>query len=257
MVTESNAPQSNTIAGVVLAAGSGTRLRPLTHELPKALCPVANIALVDWALDSLGTVTPDLAVNTHHGAEAIHQHLGSREGVKISYEEPVALGTAGALARLASWIGDRPVVAVNADMWHNADLVEFVQRWRGEDPAVLTTTPGPFGPRSDVVASITAPQDLATLAERPSGMWESLWSARVEEGRLQTVHTDALAVDCGRPSDYLSANLLASGGASVIAEDATVLGKVTDSVVWSGATVGPTEELHSAIRTPRVTVLIR
>ncbi|HLF41375.1 MAG TPA: sugar phosphate nucleotidyltransferase, partial [Acidimicrobiia bacterium] len=50
-------------AGVVLAAGLGTRLRPLTDLRPKALCPVGNVALVDLALARLDGLCPDVAVN--------------------------------------------------------------------------------------------------------------------------------------------------------------------------------------------------
>jgi NDP-sugar pyrophosphorylase family protein len=259
---EATGPIGDEIAGVVLAAGAGTRLRPLTQELPKALCPVANVALVDWALESVEAVTPDVAVNTHHGADQFHDHFASRtsgssRGVRISHEEPEALGTAGALAKLAAWIDGRPALTVNADMWHRGDLLEFVRRWDNESPAILTTTPGPFGARSSVVASITPPAEVGGLRPVPSGLWETLWAGLVERGRLQTLHTDSFAVDCGRPADYLRANLIASGGDSVVAEDAHMDGTVEKSVVWSGARVGHSEVLRCAIRTPKSTVLVR
>src|SRR5581483_10806569 len=53
------------VKGIVLAAGAGTRLRPLTELLPKALCPVGNRPLLDFALDRLRTVTDEVAVNVH------------------------------------------------------------------------------------------------------------------------------------------------------------------------------------------------
>ena len=63
------------IAGVVLAAGAGTRLAPLTRILPKALCPVGGTALVDHALARVRPLSDAVAVNLHHGAAAIHAHL--------------------------------------------------------------------------------------------------------------------------------------------------------------------------------------
>ena len=53
------------VAGVVLAAGAGTRLRPLTDERPKAMCPVGNVPLVDHALARVAPYAGSLAVNVH------------------------------------------------------------------------------------------------------------------------------------------------------------------------------------------------
>ena len=86
-------------AGVVLAAGAGTRLRPLTDLRPKALCPVGGRPLLDLALDRLephtGTGPRHLAVNAHHHAEQVVDHVGRR--AHLSLEQPEPLGTAGAL----------------------------------------------------------------------------------------------------------------------------------------------------------------
>src|SRR3546814_7155381 len=81
------------LAGVVLAAGAGTRLRPLTLLRPKVLCPVGNVPLIDLALARLGSVG-SVAVNVHHGRAMLDAHLDP--GVHRSYEESL-LGTAGAL----------------------------------------------------------------------------------------------------------------------------------------------------------------
>ena len=58
---------STDLAGVVLAAGLGTRLRPLTLVRPKPLCPVGDRPLLDHALDRMAAVAGDVAVNVHHG----------------------------------------------------------------------------------------------------------------------------------------------------------------------------------------------
>lgn len=86
------------LVGVVLAAGEGRRLRPLTSLRPKPLCPVANRALVDWALDRLAPHVTRLAVNAHHLAGQLDAHLAGT-GVHVSHEEHL-LGSAGALGRL-------------------------------------------------------------------------------------------------------------------------------------------------------------
>ena len=61
----------DSLAGVVLAAGPGTRLLPLTRLRPKALCPVANVALVDLALARARSATADVAANVHHHREML------------------------------------------------------------------------------------------------------------------------------------------------------------------------------------------
>src|SRR3954469_19578972 len=97
---------ADSVAGVVLAAGAGTRLAPLTRLRPKALCPVDNVALVDHAITRASSATSALAVNAHHGLAQLEQHLVTRGGpeVHLSVERDRALGTAGALGQLRGWI---------------------------------------------------------------------------------------------------------------------------------------------------------
>lgn len=97
------------LVGVALAAGSGTRLAPLSGLLPKALCPVGNRTLVDLALDRLEQVTPNMAVNAHHFADEVLRHIDKEwaGAVAVSTESGEALGTAGALSRLRPWIDGR------------------------------------------------------------------------------------------------------------------------------------------------------
>ena len=66
--------------------------------------------------------------------------------------------------------------------------------------------------------------------------------------------TEATAVDCGTPADYLRANMLASGGAAVVEPGAVVEGEVVRSVVWAGERVGPGERLVDAVRAAGVTL---
>ena len=88
------------MVGVVLAAGRGTRLRPLTRLRPKALCPVGNVPLVDLALERVRPAVDEVAVNLHHGRRTLDRHLA--QDVHRSIEEDEPLGTAGALGNLRS-----------------------------------------------------------------------------------------------------------------------------------------------------------
>ena len=116
---------ADSVAGVVLAAGAGTRLHPLTLERPKPLCPFGTATLVDRAISQLNAVTAAVAVNAHHGADALVAHLGGRIHVSVESE---LLGTGGALGRLRSWIDGRDVVVANADTVHDVDLSVAVTR---------------------------------------------------------------------------------------------------------------------------------
>jgi len=200
------------LAAVVLAAGAGTRLRPLTRLRPKALCPVDNVPLVDLAVGWVRNVTGAVAVNVHHGRAAMESHLAGR--VHLSIEESEALGTAGGVARLMDWIDGRATLTMNADAWHDADLEAFVRGWDGDRVRLLI--PGEeFGPRARIVASLLPWPDVERLQPTPSGLYEVCWKPAHDAGRLDVAHHDGVFFDCGTPGSYLAANMAASDGRSV------------------------------------------
>jgi NDP-sugar pyrophosphorylase family protein len=200
-----------------------------------------------------------IAVNVHHGAEQLLAHLGAHHpDVHVSWEREQALGTAGALGFARGWLDGRAVLVVNADAWCSADLAAFVRDWDGTRIRLVVVGDEPFGPRSRVVAALHPWSTVADLAPEPSGLWEARWRAALADGAIEWVAYDGPFVDCGTPSDYLRANLEASGGVPVVGEGARVDGEVDDSVVWPGATVARGERLYRAIRaSDSVTVLVR
>ena len=118
------------LVGVVLAAGRGTRLRPLTRLRPKALCPVGNVPLVDLALERVRPAVDAVAVNLHHGRRTLDAHLAA--DVHRSVEEEQPLGTAGALGHLRDWIDGRAGAGRQRDAWCPGSLDAFVDGWDGE-----------------------------------------------------------------------------------------------------------------------------
>lgn len=250
---------SGDLAGVVLAAGAGTRLRPLTDVRPKPLCTVDRRPLLDWALDRLAPHCRDVAVNVHHHAAQMLDVL-SRRDVHVSHEEPVALGTAGALGRLRGWLGGRAVMVTNSDAWHpagsDAVLADLVAGWDGRRPRLLcVAAPGAeFGDLRYVGTALLPWWAVRDLPAEPSGLYEVSWAALHEQGRLDLVRTDLPVLDCGTPRDYLLANLAASGGRAVVEDGAVVEGEVVRSVVWAGETVGTDERLVDAVRAAGVTL---
>jgi len=252
------------VAGVVLAAGAGTRLRPLTDLRPKALCPVGGVPLLDHALDRLapltGTGADRVAVNAHAHAGQVAAHCDRRGDVRLSVE-PDPLGTAGALGLLRPWLDGRPVVVTNADSYLPDGLGTLLTGWDGERCRLLCApSPGPgdfpsTAPGLRYVGAAVLPWSaVRDLAATPSGLYEVLWRDAERRGTLELVTVEqvtgggTVAVDCGTPADYLRANLHASGGRSVVGAGATVLGTLHRCVVWDGAWVGPGEHLRDAVR---------
>jgi NDP-sugar pyrophosphorylase family protein len=108
------------LAALVLAAGRGERLRPLTDTTPKPLLEVGGRTLLDQALERVASVVPldpsRVAVNAHWLADQIASDVGDR--VHLSVEQPEALGTAGAIGKLRDWLGERDLLVTNGDAWH-------------------------------------------------------------------------------------------------------------------------------------------
>ncbi len=237
------------LAAVVLAAGAGTRLRPLTDVRPKALCPVGNVPLVDLALERVRPLTPRVAVNVHHGRALLEAHLAGR--VHLSVEESEPLGTAGALGRLRPWIEGRPTVVVNADAWQRVDLSRLLTGCDGERVRLLVVDDpgrGDFGRWRHCGASLMPWTEVRRLPATPAGLYEACWGRRWVEGTLELVPAPGPYFDCGTPPDYLAANLTASGGSSVVGAGARVEGELVRSVVWPAGVVHRHERLVECIR---------
>lgn len=253
----------DSLAGVVLAAGAGTRLAPLTQVLPKALCPVGGVALVDLAVERVAAVTDDIWVNVHHGAAALLPHLAALRtargaAVRVSHEQEVALGTAGALGNLRSELAGRAVVVVNADGWSRQHLEPLLAGWDGERVRLLVPGSDPFGPTSTVAACLLPWSEVAPLSVEPAGLYERCWAPAWAAGRLEVIEHRGDFVDCGTPADYLRANLIASGGSTVVGAGSRVHGRAERCVLWEGVEVRAGEVLHDAIRaTDRMTVYVR
>lgn len=202
-----------TLAAVVLAAGRGERLRPLTDSTPKPLLRVGTTTLLDAALARVETVLTlvpaDVAVNANWLADQIIGHVGER--AFMSVEEPEALGTAGAIGQLRPWIGDRDVLIVNSDVWYDGplDVAGFVGGWDGVRPRLLVVSDDArpdFAGRWRFAGMSLLPRHLVEeLQPVPSGLYEVVWS-RTE---IDLVPTDVTYIDCGTPADLERARAMA------------------------------------------------
>ena len=108
-------------SAMVLAAGLGTRMRPLTESLPKPLVPVCGKPLIDHVLDKLAASGVEtVVVNVHYFADELEQHLRSRRRprIAISDERARLLGTGGGVAKALPQLGAAPFFLINSDtLW--------------------------------------------------------------------------------------------------------------------------------------------
>lgn len=131
---------------MVLAAGLGTRMRPLTNDRPKALVEVQGRALIDHVLDRLADAgVAQAVVNVHWFAERLEQHLAARgrgPQIVISDERAELLETGGGLKKARPLLGDDPVFVANIDsVWIDRGdaLGDLARLWNPEtmDAALL------------------------------------------------------------------------------------------------------------------------
>lgn len=139
---------------MVLAAGLGTRLKPITDHTPKPLVSVAGRTLLDRCLDRLVEAGVTRAVvNIHWLGNQIRDHLADRRDITItlSDETDLLLETGGGLVKALPLLGDTPVFAVNADLI-----------WRDEGPSSLQRLADAFDPTRMDALLLLHPRERAT-----------------------------------------------------------------------------------------------
>lgn len=131
---------------MILAAGRGERMRPLTDHTPKPLLPVAGRALIDYHLEALARAgLREVVINHAHLGVQIEAALGngSRHGLRISYsaEPEGALETGGGILQALSKLGPDPFLVINGDIWTDYDYARLPQRLDGLAHLVLVDNP--------------------------------------------------------------------------------------------------------------------
>jgi N-acetyl-alpha-D-muramate 1-phosphate uridylyltransferase len=129
---------------IVLAAGLGKRMLPITASIPKPLVKVAGQSLIDFALDKLHEAGIEkVIVNVHHFADMLEGHLRTRifPRIVISDERPELLETGGGVKKALPLLGDDPFITFNSDsMWiegEEPNLRRLVAAWAPERMDIL------------------------------------------------------------------------------------------------------------------------
>jgi MurNAc alpha-1-phosphate uridylyltransferase len=133
--------KSSPKTAMVLAAGLGTRMRPLTDNLPKALIPVAGRTLLDRVLDKLVEAGVERAVvNVHHFADQVEAHLASRTDLEIliSDERAGLLDSGGGIQHARALLGEDPIFLANIDsLWLEGATPALEALKRAWDPGAM------------------------------------------------------------------------------------------------------------------------
>lgn len=137
---------------VLLAAGLGTRMRPLTDDMPKAMLPFWGKPIVGHVIDLVrGWGVREILVNAHHAPDPLIRYLRNRpkDGVmiNISFESDL-LGTGGALKRAAWFTDDEPFWIVNTDVAMDVSPLPFLAEFREKSPIAVLWLDARTGPRT-------------------------------------------------------------------------------------------------------------
>jgi MurNAc alpha-1-phosphate uridylyltransferase len=217
---------------MVLAAGLGTRMRPLTDDRPKALVEVAGKPLIDHMLDRLTEAGAQKAVvNVHYFADRLEDHLATleRPRIVISDERALLLETGGGLKKARPLLGEAPVWAANIDsVWIEGPTPALSALAAAWDPqrmdaclllAPLENTLGfegvgdffleddgrlthrgaaPAAPYAYIGVQIIKPQTVDDGPEGPFSLF-GVWMKMIEQGRLYGVVMDGFWMHVGDP----------------------------------------------------------
>ncbi len=226
---------------MVLAAGLGTRMRPLTDTCPKPLIKTGGKVLMDHLLDPLAAAgVKRVVVNVHYLADQVEAHARTRTDmdVVISDERDIVLETGGALARARPLLGDDPIFVVNTDaFWGGGGPEPFLALAARFDPAQMDELllvadtqrclgfdgPGDFfrdqtgalsrrgeaasAPWAYAGVRMIRPQAFDGLAvERFSVAWR-IWGPSIEAGRLHGLPLDDFWLHVGDPAALKDAQM--------------------------------------------------
>jgi mannose-1-phosphate guanylyltransferase len=165
----------------LLAAGVGSRLRPITNTIPKCMVPIDGRPMLDIWLDALGSAGVDeVLINLHHLPDVVRRHLDDRTGppaVRTSFEREL-LGSAGTLKANRAWVeADEMLLACYADNLTDFDLRSLVQAHKEHDELATLAVFHSEHPSTGGVVELDPTGTMTGFAEKPSNPVSDLVNA--------------------------------------------------------------------------------
>jgi mannose-1-phosphate guanylyltransferase len=165
----------------LLAAGVGSRLRPITDTIPKCMVPIDGQPMLDIWLDAFDRAGVDeVLVNLHHLPDVVRHHLEARPGTPAvrTFFEPELLGSAGTLAANRAWInGEEMFLACYADNLTDFDLSSLVQAHREHGAIATLTVFHSERPAAGGVVDLDATGTIVGFEEKPANPVSDLVNA--------------------------------------------------------------------------------
>ncbi|MEK6748407.1 MAG: N-acetylmuramate alpha-1-phosphate uridylyltransferase MurU [Pseudomonadota bacterium] len=174
---------------MILAAGRGERMRPLTDHTPKPLLRAGPLRLIEYHLRALAAIdVRDIVINHAHLGAQIENVLGTgaQYGVRIQYSPEVdALETGGGIFRALPMLGDAPFIVINGDVWTDFPVAHLTAPLQGLAHLVLVDNP-PHNPRGDfaLVESRVIAEGAMRLTFSGIGVYHPTLFAACKPGRF-------------------------------------------------------------------------
>ena len=270
----------------LLAAGFGTRLRPLTNHRPKPLLPIMGRPMLDYALAHLRSAGHDsFIVNAHHLWELVAE-WAHQNGCEVQVELPEILGTGGGLKAAESKMTDRFLIW-NGDILSNIDPKALLDSCPEEGASMALCYKEQLGKTTQLlfddsnivsrIGSLTASSDAKAMPTGPSG-WHfsgihalskkalanvpegfqciirSAYIDLVQEKKVSAHAHKGYWVDTGTPEEYLRANLDALNGVFELSIDVWSDSKTNDSKSWIDRSASVKGSIHNSIIGAHATV---
>lgn len=268
------------LASLLLCAGRGERLRPLTDVMPKPAVPLLDVPLAGFGLTRLVRAAAPVMVNAGYlapGVVAALKSFAPGSTMETMIESPEPFGTAGTLAALKHRVAD-PIVVHNGDLLTDVSLADLLRAHRHSgaaatlvvrkvdrgadliaDNGVVTTFidrrvhPGEPGWMYEGVAAMSRRAVRAIPDRRPLGLGESVFAPMAVRGELHIYPHDGYALDVGTIGRYLEASVQLLHGAGPL-PPVPWPGRVIE-VTGGVAYVGPEAEVEPASLGPDAIVL--
>ena len=168
---------------LLLAAGTGTRLRPITDKVPKCLIPINDKAIIDYWIEDLVELNfKKIIINTHYLSAKVEEHLKNSiyfDRIKIIYE-PVLLGTGGTLKNFSKSFHDKEsmTLVAHVDNYYEENLINLINHYKTKPEYCLMTM---------MTFEITEPIKFGVIEKNNEGVITNFYEKKMLNSQRQIV----------------------------------------------------------------------